>query len=207
MREEIFLFLSRMTKMYEENRPCSHRGKFSMKTVGDEDGKIYFRVGVWVHFGWELFDAQPQIDNGNVFSWYLLQKKHKTIYKENFFLSVSPVFCTWWFTGREMKISEIVFRKFFFFLFGGRNWHEAHFRIFPTSIESWMGNRWAHKFLNQKWFSICGKLSCSDTKNKTREKHFIIKFFPRWSATHGCNESSFSFNEIFPLNTICWGLK
>lgn len=45
----------------------SHRGKFSMKTVGDEDEKFFY-VCVGAFFGSELFDAQPQIDNGNVFS-------------------------------------------------------------------------------------------------------------------------------------------
>lgn len=63
------------------------------------------------------FDAQPQIDNGNVFSWYffLLQKKHKTIY-EKLFSSVSQIFCTWWFTGRITEF-EIVFLEMVFFLF------------------------------------------------------------------------------------------
>lgn len=56
--EKSFSFRSsRMTKTNEENRPCSHRGKFSMKTVGDEDGNFLLaRHCVSVVQRWELFE-------------------------------------------------------------------------------------------------------------------------------------------------------
>lgn len=133
-------------------------------------------------------DAQPQIDNGNVFSWYLLQKKkkekrHKTIYKENFSSPlVSPVFCisvihrTNGKTGGKENLRNCLFFSLPFVVFcsqGGEIGMKHTLKVFFLSVlfalslvatvvppkifrgcTVSVGNRWNESSFNQKWFSI-----------------------------------------------------
>lgn len=84
-----------------------------MKTVGDEDGEFVF-VSVCECISDGSFFMRNRKSIMEMFFHdicYRRKKKHKTIYKENFFSSsVSPVFCTWWFSGRKIdrEISEVV---------------------------------------------------------------------------------------------------
>lgn len=75
MREEFFL--SPCLEWRENERGKStHREKFSMKTVGDEDGN-FLLTSLYVCCSDRSFsNAQPQIDNGNVTKKKRRGRKH-----------------------------------------------------------------------------------------------------------------------------------
>ena len=92
-----FFCLLQMTKTNEENRPCSHRGKFSMKTVGDEDGKfIFMRVCECISDGSFSMRNRKSIMEMFFHDIFFTKKRKKSIkqFMKNFFSSVSQIFCT-----------------------------------------------------------------------------------------------------------------
>src|SRR5690349_18626529 len=115
-----------MTKTNEENRPCSHREKFSMKTVGDEDGNFLLASLCECSSVGSFSNAQPQIDNGNV-TKKKRGKKHKTIYKEKFFF----LFCTRVIhRTRKENLGKLSCELCFFF-WGSEIGMKAHFKLTP----------------------------------------------------------------------------
>ena len=94
--------LLQMTKMNEENRPCSHRGKFSMKTVGDEDGKfIFVRVCECILDGSFSMRNRKSIME-MFFHDFFYEKRKKSIkqFMKNFFSLFRKSFVHGDFTGR-----------------------------------------------------------------------------------------------------------